>query len=429
MTTIRLPARPANQDYEDFLTASLTALGYFTETRLKLRKGTLEIGELDIVASPVGEGASDRILFEAKSGKSGYSDLFKVFGQKTYLKMCSACIALTDGAGGVVNSEHIKRLMDEMGVKQCIYSPKEELTSLADARTSVGDKLRHRVALTVWWHGTALRIAQAQFVHFCKSSSSSEHADAAYEYHKAIEDAFFQKTSLKRVEALYRAYQASPNLTGNLINELAGQPNTNDTFRELENSSEHLWLQYFMLLEHRARICIIKNALDHSVGEEPSKGTIRVGDKKFSYSLISLLPRTFQAGLKDLQDWKWADRLPYLLQVFIQCFGGFYFATQEELKIMSEITGIPANEIVNGLTFLQKFFPCDKGWFYQQPDDLVRMRFIPALSLGTGCFFRQYAYDCDNYEARYPKMGWLMSKWHNAVFAILKEHLEVKKEK
>jgi len=142
-----------------------------------------------------------------------------------------------------------------------------------------------------------------------------------------------------------------------------------------------------------------------------------------------LLPRTFQAGLKELQDWEWADRLPYLLQVFVQCFGGFYCANQKELNVMSEITGIPPGEVVNGLQFIDKFFPCGRGWFYQQPDDLVRMRFIPALALGGGCFFRQYVYGFENYETQYPKMGWLMCKWHNAVVEVLKERLEVKRQK
>ena len=68
------PSSPDGEQYEDFVVATLKALGYFTETRLTLREGKKEVLELDVVATPSGAATSDRELlspfFEATNGQT-----------------------------------------------------------------------------------------------------------------------------------------------------------------------------------------------------------------------------------------------------------------------------------------------------------------------------------------------------------------------
>ena len=38
---------------------------------------------------------------------------------------------------------------------------------------------------------------------------------------------------------------------------------------------------------------------------------------------------------------------------------------------------------------------------------------------GAGAFFRQTAFGFKNYDEVYPTMGWLMARWHNALYHAL----------
>ena len=89
---IALPDSPDGEQYEDFVAASLRALGYFIETRLTLREGTKEVLELDVVATPNGGSGKDRELLEAKKDAFSFSNVFKLFGQRTYLNIGKACL-------------------------------------------------------------------------------------------------------------------------------------------------------------------------------------------------------------------------------------------------------------------------------------------------------------------------------------------------
>jgi len=77
---ITLPDKPLESDYEDLLAATLLALGYFCERSLHLREESTEVLELDVLATPSRDEEAGRIVFEAKSGKTGLGDLFKIFG-------------------------------------------------------------------------------------------------------------------------------------------------------------------------------------------------------------------------------------------------------------------------------------------------------------------------------------------------------------
>jgi len=46
---------------------------------------------------------------------------------------------------------------------------------------------------------------------------------------------------------------------------------------------------------------------------------------------------------------------------------------------------------------------------------------VPSFVRGTGCFLRQTIFDLKEYNEKYTEMGWLLSKWHNALYYLLVE--------
>src|SRR5437762_7545975 len=94
---IALPKNPGGEDYEDLLTAILRVQGYFTETRLTLRAEKKEVLELDVVATPLGKGNAEKCLYEAKKDSVKFEHIFKLYGQKTYLKIPSAVLVSMGG--------------------------------------------------------------------------------------------------------------------------------------------------------------------------------------------------------------------------------------------------------------------------------------------------------------------------------------------
>lgn len=70
-------------------------------------------------------------------------------------------------------------------------------------------------------------------------------------------------------------------------------------------------------------------------------------------------------------------------------------------------------------------FPVGKGWFFEARG-LRQMKMVPAVYRGTGALLRQGLFDEKNYEKLHPDMGWLLERWHNALYHILEPRLGVR---
>ena len=91
---LSLPKNPTGEQFEYLLSASLRANGYFTESRVTLRRNKNEVLEIDVLATPAGGGAATEKLFEAKKRKHTdlYGTIFKLYGQRMYVGIDSACL-------------------------------------------------------------------------------------------------------------------------------------------------------------------------------------------------------------------------------------------------------------------------------------------------------------------------------------------------
>ena len=72
---LHLPENPTGEQFEDLLAAALRAHGYFTESRVRLRKRKHEVLELDVLATPLGGGPES--IFEAKKETPSFETIFK----------------------------------------------------------------------------------------------------------------------------------------------------------------------------------------------------------------------------------------------------------------------------------------------------------------------------------------------------------------
>jgi hypothetical protein len=294
---------------------------------------------------------------------------------------------------------------------------------------SIREEVRRPLIAAAWYGRIGKRLCLSAFQSFTKSSQLAA-ADAAKQYRWAIEKSFFERWPIRKARAVYDAYQTWPGITGMVIDELVG----NDADKgkaewvKVRDTQERPHLQFILMMEQTARLRIIKNALLHLIQEEQGKQfkqVIRFGGQEIEVG--EWMPGAFRNALDILKKHKHRNRIPLLLQLFIEVFGGFYaLHNQRDLTALSQCTGIPVADIPGCLDLYNEFFPTAKGWFLTPKNELRVMKMVPAAYRGTGAFLRQSLFKEKNYSVLHPQMGWLISKWHNALYTILESELQVK---
>ena len=83
---IKLESNPIEYDYEDYISAYFQSGGLYVERSI-IHRETEEILELDIITTDFLKDSATKKLVEIKSGKWGFSEIFKVRGWLTYLKV------------------------------------------------------------------------------------------------------------------------------------------------------------------------------------------------------------------------------------------------------------------------------------------------------------------------------------------------------
>ena len=139
-------------------------------------------------------------------------------------------------------------------------------------------------------------------------------------------------------------------------------------------------------------------------------------------------PDNFKRGLQTLADMEFKNNVPYLFQTFIEVFGGFYDDSSDDLKTLSEISGVPESLIVEYLTLFDVFFPMSGRNWMHKIGNLNFIKFVPGFIRGVGCFFRRSLYKIDQYS-EYSDKNWMLTSWHNALYHSLEKKLGVKEDK
>lgn len=422
---IGLPKDAHGYDYEDQICSLLHAHGYYLETRLILKKGSEEVLEFDALATPTNDYQNRKVV-EVKSGKWGISDIFKLYGQVLYTSENHAWL-IHKKTPSDTKKKAVDVVCGSVPVSTInINIDGEEKSESIPVGLEIPDGIAKCLFSTSWWSRSADRIAQSKFRDWCKGHAEiPETVKNAQDYLTALGECLFKKSPLSRVDSLYGAYKAHPQITSTLISFVAdtSKDDVRAVRRSVSDQYGRAYLQYVMAQEFRARIAIIKNAYDALLEEADAhskKGQV------FSWGglIKELLPDSFKSGMDSLRKFEHAQHVPYFLQVFIEVFGGFYCPTDDrELVQISEATGIPTEKIPEALELLDKFFPIPKGWVHKG-DGVNFVKGVPAYLRGAGCFAREDLYGKE-WAKEFQQLSWQIPNWHNALYKLLEPSLQV----
>jgi hypothetical protein len=420
--TITLPSNPKQEAYEDLIVACLSSLGFFVEAHLHLRDGGTEVLELDVVATPVNDPLDDVVLLEAKSGDTGFSDIFKLYGQKQFLGIPHGCIVrpkLPDPQRQIA----MNGVATKTGVRISQINLKNfDLTQLPKESVAMPDAVRQSLLDNAWFGRIGKRICIAAFNQFAQTKGIPE-IDNAKQYRWAIEQSFFERRPIERARSVYDAYSRYPKITDVVITSQFNSQNKTAVWDDIRDTEKHPDIQFILMMEHTARLRVVKNALVHILEKE----RINQNRRQTIQSVLDEIgmPAAFRRGLLELGSHKHRLRIPLLWQIFIEIFGGFYLLTDtSDLDAMSACTGIPANEIPQCLDLYDTFFPSAKSWFMECKSELKVLKMVPAIYHGTGAFLRESLCRPTNYGAKCPHMAWLVNKWFHALYTILQPQLK-----
>jgi hypothetical protein len=427
--TISLPADPDGNQYEDLVIACLQVLGYFVEPRITLREAKKDILELDVVATPLGGGPRDRTLYEAKKERFSFSNVFKLYGQRTYLGIDNAALVSLRGAEPDYLPVYEAKGAD-LAVRMChLPADVTALATLAPPRNLLSDDQRLATAASAWFASIGRTVSHAALLSECKARVGTPALDNARAYVFNSRMSFFQQNPLARAEALYSAYKASPGLAGAAVELVCEELSADDKniWTAVRDTNKYPWIQAILDAENQGRLAIIKNAFDDYAIRgtlPPPTTTLKLGSLSLNVPLHAL-PKSFQLGLQSLKAHPHAAKLPYLFQAFYALLGGYLFFNDEgELAFIEALTGVPAAEIQGALRLIDIFFPAATSFFFTAKNEMMAMKMVPAFVRGAGAFVRSSVLELDDYSARYPNMGWLVSRWHNALYNILEPHLK-----
>ena len=415
---VTLPQNPQRGVYEDFISAWLSALGYFIETHVQQRN----VLELDVVGSDF-DDPPRRILFEAKSGGSGFSDLFKVFGWRTYLGIPRGIVVAnqaTDAPTQVLLAEVATRTNTETVV---IHPTMALWDSTVRPITAVDPLLRQRLLEAAWHYRIAARRAYAAFERVCRSNRDDELFARARGYDLAVEASFFSGDASERITRLYRAFTDSPNITGEFVARFAGTRNItiDAAYRQLENLPDALHIQHVMMLEHRARTLIVRHSLDVTRPTPPVRGRRR------ERTFWDRLPVSFRDGHQRLHELTFKARIPYLLQVFTEYFGGMH--TQDrDLTLLSQLTDLSRDQVDEALGMLDMFFPgggAEWSWRSQSHNGrLTRLKLCPAIARGSGALLHLLGATRRNFAHLDGNRRTLYQTWHASLVEVVQAQLD-----
>jgi hypothetical protein len=427
----------SGRDLEDYVAGLFQAAGYFVEKRVRQRDVS-EVLELDAVATSYDGPLPTSVLAEAKGGRWGFPDLFKVAGWMQYLGITR---------GGFFVKEHptaaprdvarMHRTVAPLGVSLVDFGDfSDPGARFGEGGFAVLEPLLDPLLVEVWrfsyWvERTLLEKAREGR----RARPDRRGPEAVLLYHDLINDhVFFLHDVAERLRRLYDAYKAHPKLSAAVASELGGdgyddvaRPRKRAPARDIRVLAEamyegkHPGVQAAFYVEHRARLAILKAAVDLCCLAAAG----RLADRAAARSTLGALPASFREGLRRLRARPSFRRYALLWQVFLWGFGGFYLANHEdeEFAWLSRQTGIPQGEIGEGLRAFDDLFPLGgSAWIVPVKNSPIRLvKMMPVAFRGIGAMQRLRRRGAQNYDGFGvgPSGRRALISWHNALVQLL----------
>jgi hypothetical protein len=373
----------AGDDLEDYVAALFQSSGYYVEKSL-IERDPDDILELDLVASRYSRESTRRLLAEVKGGKWGYSDIFKIAGWLQYLGIHEGCFLVKKP------DEHLSKMRDRvarLGVSLVHFDDFSRASETFQA-AGLGEPMSPSV-VELWRYSYA---AERKYLEVVASRSKSEKSQVgpqeAQRYYRLIKDGtFFAQSPAESLKLLYDAYMQHPKFTAANASEMdgsgydpQGSNERSGTFAEALIQHRHPYLHACMYLTHRARLSILKAAVDHIVSTPDG-----------SNDALADLPASLQSAVEWLRGqpsfWLYAT----FWQQLLWGLGGFVIdeLLDREYDLMSTFSGIPQGEIPTALQAFDKFFPRPNGWFrVVGPTSIRQLVLMPIVFKGLGAHCR-----------------------------------------
>jgi hypothetical protein len=204
-----------------------------------------------------------------------------------------------------------------------------------------------------------------------------------------------------------------------------------DIFNKTYHEQELTDLAISTFIEHRARLAILKSAVDYrlyknSGNDQNIKQRLNFFGLDHEYSLLEQLPYSFQKGLDEIAKHPYFHRYPIFWQWFMWCFGGFILTDYEvnEYELLSQKTGIPVAEIPNALSSYDILFPRNKGWLINISSEchIKNLIMFPTPFMGIGANYRRLVYgdgDFKNLKLDGKHTLNTLGRWHNILRILL----------
>jgi len=435
MASITLPDLPKGKEFEEYISAFFQSGRSYIERNI-IEREVEEILELDIIATDYDSSPPKIKLLEVKSGNWGFPDLFKVRGWMDYLNIDSGVFIASKEKDNVdFLKNKAKGLNIDLVVIPDLSESQKALSELI-SNGSIEDEDISIWRFSYWVERNLLK----RLNHKKKSSPDKKCFKSLEEYYfKVNSGIFFTENIIQKVNILYSTFQEFPRISAKCGNELIGNPfdDEYDTLpKQIYNDSYYKCsyndIQISTFIEHRARLAILKNAIDYKLyeGAGVTSKTKNTYTKilGFNISLLDGLPISFKEGLNIISKHKYFRKYPVFWQWFMWIFGGFVLKDYEnkEYEILSNKTGIPIEEIPNALESYQILFPRDAGWFMDlSPNSSIKMmKMFPVPFMGIGANYKRSLYtESGKFEdlkltGKYTLNN--LIKWNNLTVEVLK---------
>ncbi len=439
MASIILPDLPKGKEFEEYISAFFQSGGNYYIERNIIEREIEEVLELDIITTDYTSFPPEIKLLEVKSRDWHFPDLFKVRGWMDYLSIDKGVfIASKERENLNFFREKAKRLNIDLVVIPDLNKSKEALSEL------VSNKSIEVVDISTWRFSYWVERNLLKRLNHKKKSHPDNKCFKALEdyYFKVNNGIFFTENIVQKVHELYSTFQQFPRISAKCGNELIG----NNFDEEYDILPKQIYddtyykcsyndIQISTFIEHRARLAILKNAIDYKLykkaGVENKTQDVpfwKIAGLDFEISLLDLLPPSFKKGLDEISKHEYFHKYPVFWQWFMWLFGGFILKDYEEkeYEVLSQKTEIPIDEIPNALESCQILFPQDDGWFMDlSPNSNIKMmKMFPVPFMGVGANYRRLLYTQSGKfeDLELTGMHTLndLIKWNNLVVEVLK---------
>lgn len=421
--TVSLPKTLEEHALEDYISALFQARGYYIERNV-IKREIEKILELDIITTEYTSGIPETEIIEVKSGEWGYPDIFKLRGWLDYLNKQNATLIHTKEHETI--DECIK-ISESLGIKLLAFDNSEIKHSNVITNKPLDERDLLSSRMSFW-----LERATINSLNLNKKQTykTQKRFNALAEYYFTINNTvFFIENIYKKVANLYTIYQKFPHISAKCGNEMLGNDFDQDVstldidiFKDTFNQCQFNDVQISTYVEHRARLAILKGAVDYLIMKRQNRLPQTSGLDVWE----CVLPRSFKHGLDALYNDKFLHRYPIFWQWFLWIFGGFILVDlqEKEYSLLSEKTGIPVSEIPNAIKAYETLFPTPTGWFIKASDTsrIAQMKMFPVPFRGIGVNYRRYFY-CK--ESNLEEMRSLLTGTHTYDDLIKWNNLEV----